>query len=299
LKRLRERSWEEKGLVMEAFYGLLGIRRQGFHKNLQAMLARQDLTVNIKSEVVKYRGKDAHAGSLSLFHNLDIKSRYGIGITKFSKLLSSMGLSLQPLRVRIITTQSCARSRQYTNLLNGLVVRGYGEVVVGDLTYVLRNQLRYYVFSLFDICSARMLGIWGSNRMRAEDAAPAMEQWLDLRGEQNVAQSIHHTDGGGQYFSDLYLNRLQPLKVRMSVAQDCLQNGYAEQRNGLLKHHLFTYGYSDLKSFRAKLKAIELFYNYRRKQKRLGWRTPVAYEQYLDGLSETQRPSLFLHRFGD
>lgn len=299
MKRLRERSLEDKALVMEDFYRLVGIRRQGFHKNLRAMLARQDLAANIKNEVVKYRGKDARAGSLSLFHNLDIKSKYGIGITKFTKLLTSMGLSLQPLRVRIITTQSCARSRQYDNLLNGLIVRCYGEVVVGDLTYVLRNQLRYYVFSLFDICSARMVGIWGSDRMRAEDAAPAMEQWLDLRGEQNVAQSIHHTDGGGQYFSDLYLNRLQPLKVRMSVAQDCLQNGYAEQRNGLLKHHLFSYGYSDLKSFRAELKAVERFYNYQRKQEKLGWRTPVAYEQYLDSISPNQRPSLHLHRFDD
>lgn len=282
---------------MEDFYRLLGIRRQGFHKNLRAMTIRQDLKATIKSDVLAYRTKDARAGSLSLFHNLDIKSKYGIGITKFSKLMTSMGLSLQPLRVRIITTKSCTRSRQYPNLLNGLVVRGYGEVVVGDLTYVLRNQLRYYVFSLFDVYSARMVGIWGSDRMRAEDAAPAMEQWLNLRGEQNVVQSIHHTDGGGQYFSDLYLIRLQPLKVRMSVAQDCLQNGYAEQRNGLLKHHLFSYGYSDLKSFRAELKAVERFYNYQRKQEKLGWRTPVAYEQYLDSISPNQRPSLYLHRF--
>lgn len=282
---------------MEDFYELLGIRRQGFHKNLKAMLARQDLAASIKSDVVKYRGQDARAGSLSLFHNLDIKSKYGIGITKFSKLMTSMGLSLQPLRVRMITTQSCARSRQYTNLLNGLIINGYGEAVVGDLTYVLRNQLRYYVFSLFDIYSARMVGIYGSDRMRAEDAALAMEQWLCLRGEQNVAQSIHHTDGGTQYFADLYLDRLQALKVRMSVAQDCLQNGYAEQRNGLLKHHLFCYGYSDLKGFRAELKAIERFYNYERKQQKLGWRTPVAYEQYLDSIPQEQARSLCLHRF--
>lgn len=297
MKRLRERSFEEQDLVMEDFYRLLGIRRQGFHKNLRAMVARQDLEAAIKSDVLAYRTKDARAGSLSLFHNLAIKSKYGIGITKFSKLMTSMGLSLQPLRVRIITTESCARSRQYGNLLNGLVIRGYGEAVVGDLTYVLRNQLRYYVFSLFDICSARMVGICGSDRMRAQDAAPAMEQWLNLRGEQNVAQSIHHTDGGGQYFSDLYLDRLQPLKVRMSVAQDCLQNGYAEQRNGLLKHHLFSYGYSDLKSFQAELKTVKRFYNYQRRQEKLGWRTPVAYEQYLDSISPNQRPSLYLHRF--
>jgi len=284
---------------MEDFYRLLGIRRQGFHKNLRAMVVRQDLEAQIKSDVLVYRTKDARAGSLSLFHNLDIKSKYGIGITKFSKLMTSMGLSLQPLRVRIITTERCTRSRQYPNLLKGLVVSDYGEVVVGDLTYVLRNQLRYYVFSLFDIYSARMVGISGSDRMRAEDAVPAMEQWLNLRGEQNVAQSIHHTDGGGQYFSDLYLDRLQPLKVRMSVAQNCLQNGYAEQRNGLMKHHLFSYGYSDLKSFRAQLKSVENFYNYQRKQERLGWRTPVAYEQYLDSIPQKQHPALVLYRFDD
>lgn len=285
---------------MEDFYRLLGIRRQGFHKNLQAMKVRQAVAAQIKGDVLAYRAtKDRRAGSLSLFHNLNIKSRHGLGITKFSNILSSLGLTLQPLRVRIITTQSCARSRQYPNRLNGLVIRTYNEAIVGDLTYVLRNGLRYYVFSLFDICSGRMVGIWGSDRMRAEDAAPAMEQWLDLRGAENVAQSIHHTDGGTQYFADLYLSKLQALNIRMSVAQNCLQNGYAEQRNGLLKHHLFAYGYSDLKGFRAELKAIERFYNYERKQQRLGWRTPVEYEKYLDGLAESQRPSLLLHRFKD
>jgi len=293
---LRERSRIE-GLVMEDYYRLLGISRQGFYQNLQEMEARQVLVAQIKSDVLNYRIKDHRAGSLSLFHNLAIKSKYGIGITKFSNILTRLGLSLQPLRVGIITTESCARSRQYSNLLNGLVIKGYAQAVVGDLTYVLRNNLRYYVFSLFDVCSARMVGIWGSDRMRAQDASPAMEQWLSLRKAQNVAQSIHHTDGGAQYFSDLYLSRLQSLNVRMSVAQNCLQNGYAEQRNGLLKHHLFSYGYSDLESFRAELRTIEMFYNYERKQQGLGWRTPVAYEEYLDSLPDNQVPPLLLYRF--
>lgn len=282
---------------MEDFYRLLGISRQGFYKNLRVQEARGLLLSNIKRDVLAYRVNDCRAGSINLFHNLDIKSRYNIGITKFSGILTSLGLSLQPLRVRMITTQSCARSRLYPNLLNGLIINNHGQVIVGDLTYVLRNNLRYYVFSLFDVYSARMVGIWGSDRMRAEDAVPALMQWISLRGEQNVAQSIHHTDGGGQYFSNLYLGYILPLNVRVSVAQNCLQNGYAEQRNGLLKHHLFTYGYADLEGFRSELKAIEVFYNYKRKQKQLGWRTPAAYEQYLDSLPETQRRELLLHRF--
>lgn len=245
-----------------------------------------------------YRQKDKRAGSLSLYHNLSIKSTYNLGINKFCGILRELDLTLSPLKVRIITTKGCLCSRVYKNLLNGLIINNYGKVVVGDLTYVLVNNLRFYIFSLFDVYSARMLGIWGSDRMRAQEAFEAMQQWINLRTPKGVRQTIHHTDGGSQYFSNLYLKHLKKLKVQISVAANCLQNGYAEQRNGLIKHHLLNYQYWNVNSFQKELKEIAHFYNYERKQEGLGWRTPVAYEKYMATLTEKERPKLELHHFG-
>ncbi len=135
--------------------------------------------------------------------------------------------------------------------------------------------------------------------MRAEDAKKALDSWIALRGEGNIKGCIYHSDGGSQYFSDLYQKQLNSHLIQISVAQNCLQNGFAEQRNGLLKHHLIpTMGLQHLGGFQAGLLKIGYFYNYERKQQGLGWRAPVEYERYIESLGEAARPVKTLHGFG-
>ena len=134
--------------------------------------------------------------------------------------------------------------------------------------------------------------------MRAIDAKQALDAWIELRGKEQIKGCIHHTDGGGQYFSDLYLKGLNTHFILISVAQNCLQNGFAEQRNGLFKHHLIpVMRVQKLQAFQAELKSIVYFYNYERKQLGLGWRTPVEYELYTQGLLPARRPLKTLYDF--
>ena len=253
----------------------------------------------VKRQVRAYRqDQDRRAGSRSLYYNLNIKEQFGIGVTKFERLMSRYGLSLKPLRIRLVTTRSVYQSWNYKNLINDLIINGVNQVVVGDLTYVYVGRFCYYLFCLTDLYSARWVGLWVSDRMRAEDAAEALQAWIRLRGKDKVKGCIHHTDGGSQYFSNLYLGIVQEHDMRISVAKNCLENGWAEQRNGLLKHHLIpTAGLQSLQPFRNELKRIDYFYNYQRKQKGLGWRTPVEYENYIEDLQVDQRPLKQLHDF--
>jgi transposase InsO family protein len=213
--------------------------------------------------------------------------------------MSQYGLTLAPLRVRVVTTKSVLQSWNYDNLLNGLTINGINQVVAGDLTYVSIDRSRFYLFCLTDIYSARLVGIWPSDRMRAEDAEQAFGAWVRLRGKEQLVGCIHHTDGGSQYFSELYLTQLNDHAIRISVAKNCLQNGFAEQRNGLFKHHLIPIRQmQELESFQARLQEIEYFYNYQRKQQGLGWLTPVEFEHYIQDLEPSKRPVKTLHDFG-
>ncbi len=290
-----------RGLVLESVYRYLGISRQGMHQRIQRLRREVALMGKVEEQVMTYRrDHDRRAGSRSLYYNLDIKEQLGIGVTRFEGLMSKYGLTLRPLRVRVVTTRSVKQSWNYDNLVKGLSINGINQVVVGDLTSVLIGRLPYYVFSLTDVYSARLVGRWGSTRMRAKEAKRALDAWIELRGLKQVKGCIHHTDGGSQYFSNLYLKQLNDRKMQISVAQDCLQNGYAEQRNGLLKHHLIPtmrleQG-ADL--FQAELQKIDYFYNYQRKQQGLGWRTPVEYEAYTESLALQDRPVKILHDFG-
>lgn len=291
---------EELGLILEDVYRYLGITRQGQAQRLRSRQEEAALMRSVESQVVRYRqDKDRRAGSRSLYYNLDIKGQFDLGVTKFEQLMSQYGLTLAPLRVRVVTTKSVLQSWNYNNLLNGLTINDINQVVVGDLTYVAIGRDCFYLFGLTDVYSARLVGIGASNRMRAEDAKQASDAWVQLRGKEQLVGCIHHTDGGSQYFSELYLTQLNDLAIRISVAQNCLQNGFAEQRNGLIKHHLIpTTGIQGLDSFQAQMQEIDYFYNYERKQQALGWRSPVEFENYIQSLAPEQRPIKTLHDFG-
>ena len=285
------------GLAMEGFYRHVGISRQGFSKMVKRYNQREIMVGEIEPIVKVYRSKkDRRAGSRSLYNNLGIKVRYGIGVNKFEQLISAHGLSLTPLRVRVVTTKSSMQSWNYNNLVNGLTISNINQVVAGDLTYVQLAGRRYYMFCLTDLYSARMVGYHIGCNMRAEDAKKALDMWFTLRKQKNLKGCIHHTDGGSQYFSELYLSRLGRIKAQVSCAENCLMNGYAEQRNGLIKHHLLpTIEMGSEKELGKEIKRIMHVYNHERKQEKLGWLSPVEFEKKMSGLVD--KPEVSLHNF--
>jgi transposase InsO family protein len=286
---------------MEQLYKFLGISRQGALARIRHLLKEHHMMEQIQLQVYAYReGKDCRAGSRNLYHNLGIKSTYAIGVNKFERLMSTYHLTMRPLKMHIVTTQSTLQSWNYNNLVNGLEVNDVNQVVVGDLTYIKLGTKVFYLFCLTDLYSARVVGACVSDRMRAQDALNALLDWIDLRGSNNIEGCIHHTDGGGQYFSKEYLEVLASNHTKVSVAKTCIQNGYAEQRNCLIKHHLLpTKEINSLAGFHKEIEESLYFYNYQRKQEGLGWRAPVEFEMNLSELPKKEHPKMKLHDFAN
>lgn len=283
------------GLPMEGFYHHVGISRQGFFKMVERSQKDRQMVQAITSLVDDYRRtKDRRAGSRSLYHNLDIKTMLDIGVSKFEQIMSVHGLSLVPLRIRVVTTRSSMQSWNYPNLVNGLSLNDINQVVAGDLTYVSVNGYMNYLFCLTDLYSARIVGHHLGPNMRAEDAKHAFDQWVGLRGKENLKGCIHHTDGGSQYFSGLYLSALKRLEALVSCAKNCLMNGYAEQRNGLIKHHLLpTVQAIGKNNLNKEISRCIRFYNERRKQEGLGWLSPLEFEKKIGGFSTKLQRNLY------
>lgn len=280
---------------MSEFYKYADITRQGFAQAVRRSDSEKDLWPHIEDLVSNYRStQDRRAGSRSLFYNLNIKEEFGIGVNTFEKLLSARGFSLAPLRTRVVTTKSSMQSWNYPNLLNKLKVNGINQVVVGDITYVYINGQRFFLFCLTDIYSGRIVGHCLSRNMRASDAVQAAGIWIKLRKRENLKSCIHHTDGGGQYFSKIYLTMLNEMGIQISRAVTCLENGYAEQRNGLIKHHFLpTITSSGTGIPRQQLKRIVEAYNHERKQEGLGWLSPVGFEESVSGMNIKPEIELF------
>lgn len=294
LNMLRQ-TQAEHGIEMEKLYDKAGISRQGFFQSLVRQEAKQEMVHQITNVVNDYRRtKDRRAGARNMYYNLDIGLNYAIGVNKFERLLSAEGLGVAPQHVRIITTKSTCQSWNYENLTKGLVINGINQLVVGDLTYIYLGKSLYYMFCLTDVYSSRIVGYHIGERMRAIEAKKAFDQWIKLRGRVEVVSCIHHTDGGSQYFSHHYMKGLVEEELQISVAANCLDNGFAEQRNGLLKYHLLpTLNMSNGKRLVNAIEKMMYYYNHERKQEALGWMSPVSFEKHWVTESEPMKMTIY------
>jgi len=270
----------DHGVAMEHLYRYNNISRQGFQKAKAKLELEEKMVAQMSVLILEYRSKiDRRAGSRSLFYNLRIKERFNTGITRFERLLSKHQLTILPLRTRVVTTTSCLQSWNYPDLSNGLVITWINMFVVGDITYLSIGKYRYYLFCLTDVYSARIVGHHVSNRMRKQEALEAFKMWVKVRKSENIRGCIHHTDGGTQYFSALYLKHLDRYDIQISVAKDCLKNGYAEQKNGFIKYHLVpTMQLTSPVNLSKEMKRVIKNYN-NRKQKNLDWKSPIEFEE--------------------
>jgi transposase InsO family protein len=260
----------------EEFYKANGFSRQFLYKKRKARSKSMKIENDIVSAVKETRIKHRNMGARVMYHQLKIEE---VGINKFEKIVSNNGLSVQIRRRRIVTTDGYYENWD-ENLINGMVLNNINQVIAGDITYLILKNKTYYIFSLKDMYSKRIVGLYGSENMFAENALTTLRQVFKLRGE-SIHNCIHHSDAGSQYKSNTYKKALKQNKLKMSIAENCLQNGMAEQLNGVLKNDYIIKEVKNVKELNRQLTKIKTLINEERPVKQLGYMTPVAFEKSL------------------
>ncbi|MBK7221761.1 MAG: DDE-type integrase/transposase/recombinase [Saprospiraceae bacterium] len=184
-------------------------------------------------------------------------------------------------------------------MISGKSISNINQVVAGDLTYVYLGTHLYYVFSLMDLYSNRIVGMSVSERMRAKDALEAYFQWKSLRNGHRIKGCVHHTDGGSQYFSSTYLSELKSMKFKLAEQKHVWRMDMPNNGTPAKESFIPTIKYQNVKNLTEEIKQITYFYNNERKQEQLGWQTPVQYETYIGTLLEKQKPVKRLYNFED
>jgi len=231
-------------------------------------------------------------GSRVLYYRLKIAD---IGVNKFEKILSKNGLCVKVKRKRIVTTDG-RHENSDRNHINGITLTNINQVIAGDITYLLMRDKTYYIFTLKDMYSKRIIGLYGSDTMFSNNAIITLRQALKLRGR-SLEGCIHHTDAGSQYKSKVYKGLLVRTKMIRSIAQDCLQNGMSEQLNGVIKNDYMISEVKNVRDLNKQLNIIKYLINEERPVKSLNYMTPVEYEEWLREASDT--PKVLLHDFSD
>ena len=276
-------------------YEIAGVSKQAYFQHWSQKAKEQQDEAAILALVDKKREHHKKMGARPLFYALRLE---GIGINKFERLLSSKGYGIAQKRKRIVTTQGVHEDSDI-NLINGFELTGINQVIAGDITYVIQVGIRtFYVFTLKDAYSKMIVGLVGSDNMLADNAIKALKQVIALRKKENLKGAIHHTDAGSQYKATAYKELIADCQMQRSIAGDCLQNGMAEQLNDVLKNnYLHNEQITTVDQLNRVLDKVKKMINEQRPVAALGYRTPVAFENWIKNLPVEDRPKMWMYDF--
>jgi transposase InsO family protein len=197
---------------------------------------------------------------------------------RVARLMGEMGLAAKTKRKTKRTTNSAHNLPRYANLVQDLSIARPDQVWVADLTYVRLKRDFVYLAVLMDVFTRSMRG-WHLGR--------GLDQELTLTALQKALSKnrpeIHHSDQGLQYAALAYTQLLAQHGTQISMAEvgEPTQNGYAERLMRTIKEEevdLSDYDdYHD--AYRQIGQFLEDVYMHKRVHSRLGYLTPVEFEQ--------------------
>lgn len=278
---------------MRAVYLLCGISKQSHHQALSRardLEAKQSVYVGFMAEV-----REMHPGmGLRTMH--EHFQPEGIGRDAFIALGLSEGFRLEVVRNHVRTTWS-VKSRRYRNLLGGRRFTGVNQVWSSDLFYFQLNGRHYYVVLIMDVYSRRIVGHSVADNMRAENNVAALRMALTLRGVPDFRQSlVHHSDRGSQYVSDDYTELLEAFGMLVSMCDDVYENTHIERANGTIKNsYLNRWDNRDEATLFKNVNRAVASYNQRPHKSLPKKMTPIAFESYINELSDNEKPVLEIY----
>lgn len=204
-------------------------------------------------------------------YNMGIKT----GRDKFFDILRSEGLLINRKKGYHRTTNSNHRFTIYENLIEAKIASRADEIWVSDITYLRVLDTFLYLSLITDLYSRKIIGYDISESLNIEGSLRALKQ--AMRGKSNLEGSIHHSDRGIQYCSNIYTGILtnKGMQISMSAKGNPYENAVAERVNGILKEEFLlseTFK-NDKEAIRAAIEAIET-YNTVRIHMSIDYKTP-------------------------
>lgn len=151
---------------------------------------------------------------------------------------------------------------------------------VSDITYIATREGWLYLAAVMDLYSGKIVGWAMSERMTQELVISALKQAVGrTRPPRGI---ILHSDRGVQYACKRYRNLVKSYGFRQSMSRkgDCWDNAPMESFFGTLKTELIYHeDYKTRNEARQSVfEYVEAFYNRVRLQQRLGYMSPVEFE---------------------
>jgi putative transposase len=211
-----------------------------------------------------------------------------VGICRIKRIRRKLGIRCKQKWKFKATTDSKHTLPVAENILGQqFTATAPNKMWVSDITYVPTDEGWLYLAGHKDLFSNNIVGYAMGERLTRNLISESLFRAIEAK--RPVQGLIHHSDRGSQYCSHEYRNLMDRfgLKVSMSGKGNCYDNAPMESFWGTLKQELIhNRRYTTrLEAIRDITEYIEIFYNRQRRQARLGFLSPVVYEQrYYAGL---------------
>lgn len=262
---------------------VLGVSPSGYHRWLRGKPSKRSqeegrLEVEIKAAHKRTRET---FGPERLQRDL---AEHGVkaGVCRIRRIRKKLGIHCKQKRKFKATTDSKHTLPVAENLLNQqFKAAAPNRIWVTDITYIPTEEGWLYLAGHKDVFTGEVVGYAMGPRMTKNLLSQSLFRAVAAKGP--VPGLIHHSDRGSQYCSHEYRKLLDQFHMRASMSRkgDCYDNAPMESFWGTLKSELVyhrRYG-TRREAIRDISEYIEIFYNRQRRQARLGYLSPAAYER--------------------
>lgn len=157
------------------------------------------------------------------------------------------------------------------------------KVYVGDITYILTGEGWFYLATVIDLYSRKIVGWSMDERMTVNLVNDAL--LMALKTRKPKAGLVWHTDRGSQYAADSHREIIQQYGILQSMSRkgNCYDNAVAESFFHSLKTELTHHIKFETRSQanQAIFEYIEVFYNRQRLHSSNNYFSPVEFENQL------------------
>ena len=268
--------------------GMLEVSRAGYYAWLKRELSARALKDEELTALIIGIGKENEGRyGIDRIHRELARRGHAHSPRRVRRLARAAGLAcVHPRPYKATTIQDKGRQRGLVDLAGRqFVPEGPDQLWYGDITYIHTISGWVYMATVIDGYSRKVIGWSVAAHMREGLVLDAMKMAVRNR-RPGIGEVVFHSDRGGQYtggsFRDLCLaNGIIPSVGHTGI---CFDNAAAESFNATLKKELIHLRvWAGLKAVtRAIFEYVEVYYNRKRIQQKLGYLTPCEYESGID-----------------
>ena len=263
---------------------VLGVSRSGFYAWRGRPLIRPQVETN---RALRVRIRAIHAASRGRYGSPRVHAALQadgqhVGRKRVIRLMQGDQLHGRPRRRFRVTTQSDSQAACAPNLLEQrFSTSAPNRIWTADITALPTAEGWLYLAVILDLYSRRVIGWALRPTLETELVAAAWAMAVAQRRPRPGL--IHHSDRGCQYTSDRYQRLLRQVGARSSMSRrgNCFDNAPTESFFRTLKVELAEElpWPSRSAAIRTIAAYIDQFYNRERLHSRLGYQSPVRFEQ--------------------